>query len=107
MRLTSQQINDIQTAAREVFSSAVNVRLFGSRLDDQRRGGDIDLLVEPAHTLDAKDLVEKRSRFIAKLYRLIGEQHIDVLVALADKEDDRLIVTKARKDGQFILKGIA
>lgn len=80
MRRTSKQINDIQTAAREVFSSAVNVRVFGSRLDDQRRGGDIDLLVEPAHTLDTKDLVEKRSRFIAKLYRLIGEQHIDILV---------------------------
>lgn len=51
MRLTSKQINDIQTAAREVFSPAVNVRVFDSRLDDQRRGGDIDLLVEPAHTL--------------------------------------------------------
>lgn len=107
MRLTSKQINDIQTAAQEFFSPAVNVRVFGSRLDDQRRGGDIDLLVEPAHRLDAKDLVEKRSRFIARLYRLIGEQHIDVLVAQANVKDDRPVVTKARKFGQFILKGIS
>lgn len=107
MRLTSKQINDIQTAALEVFSPAVNVRLFGSRLDDQRRGGDIDLLIEPSYKLDAKELVEKRSRFIAMLYRLIGEQHIDVLIAQADAEDDRAVVTKARKLGQFILKGIA
>lgn len=107
MRLTQQQIHAIQTSAKEVFSPAVNVRLFGSRLDDQRRGGDIDLLIEPAQSLKPSELVEKRSRFIAKLYRLIGEQLIDVLIASPEQKDDRAVVAKARQQGQFILKGIA
>jgi hypothetical protein len=47
MRLMPQEIAAIDLAARECFAPRSMVRLFGSRLDDSRRGGDIDLLVEP------------------------------------------------------------
>lgn len=107
MRLTSKQIHAIQTAAREIFTSAVDVRLFGSRLDENKRGGDIDLLVEPASPLPANELISKRTRFISKLYRLIGEQRIDVLIAPSGQNDERPVVTSARKHGQYLYKGIA
>ncbi|MGV0953537.1 MAG: nucleotidyltransferase domain-containing protein [Fluviibacter sp.] len=107
MRLTAKQITGIQTAAQEVFTSAVDVRLFGSRLDEQRRGGDIDLLVEPAHPLSANELIAKRTRFIARLYRLIGEQRIDVLIAPSGQNDDRAVVISAREHGEYLFRGIA
>lgn len=107
MRLTSKQIHAIQTAAREIFTSAVDVRLFGSRLDESKRGGDIDLLVEPANPLSADELIAKRTSFIAKLYRLIGEQRIDVLIAPSGQNDDRPVVTSAREHGQYLYRGIA
>lgn len=46
MRLNPLQINVIQHAVSELAGKDVIVRLFGSRVDDNARGGDIDLLVE-------------------------------------------------------------
>ena len=47
MRLTAQQREMIRTAVREVYGEDSRLWLFGSRVDDTRRGGDIDLLVRP------------------------------------------------------------
>lgn len=107
MRLTNQQIDHIKLAAREVFSTAVDVRLFGSRLDDDKRGGDIDLLVEPAQSLSATEVVSRRQRFVAQLYQRLGEQRIDVLIAPVGQRDDRAVVAEARKEGQYLLRGVA
>ncbi|QEP43559.1 hypothetical protein D5085_10775 [Ectothiorhodospiraceae bacterium BW-2] len=52
------------------------VRLFGSRLDDSKRGGDIDLLIE-TDISQPDELVKAKNRFLAQLYRELGEQKID------------------------------
>lgn len=46
MRLTPEQIDAITTNVRRHLGGAANIWLFGSRLDDTRRGGDVDLYVE-------------------------------------------------------------
>lgn len=46
MRLTPTQHQQILQATRLNFGTNANVWLFGSRVDDSRRGGDIDLYVE-------------------------------------------------------------
>ena len=43
MRLTDQQHAIIRTTVTETFGSEADVWLFGSRVDDAKRGGDIDL----------------------------------------------------------------
>ena len=45
MRLTEHEVSAIKQAAREAFGDDAVVRLFGSRVHDDLRGGDIDLLV--------------------------------------------------------------
>ena len=45
MRLTKKEIETIVRIAREIYGWNVEVYLFGSRTDDIKRGGDIDLLV--------------------------------------------------------------
>jgi len=46
MRLNQHKIDTIKRATAEIFGKEADVRLFGSRVDDAVRGGDIDLMVE-------------------------------------------------------------
>lgn len=59
MRLTPAQIDTIKSTATAVLGDGVQVWLYGSRLDDQRRGGDVDLLVQTARKASVMD----RARF--------------------------------------------
>jgi predicted nucleotidyltransferase len=59
MRLTPAQIDTINSTATAVLGQGVQVWLYGSRLDDQRRGGDVDLLIESARQTTVMD----RARF--------------------------------------------
>ena len=71
------------------------VLLFGSHTDDARRGGDIDLLLEPPTPVDAPLAADLSTRLAARLYRLIGERRIDIVVAAASEAADQLIVREA------------
>ena len=44
MRLQSKEIQTIIQIAKDIYGETVQVYLFGSRLNDEKRGGDIDLL---------------------------------------------------------------
>ncbi len=46
MRLTPTQITAIREVVHDQCGPESRVRLFGSRLDDTQRGGDVDLFVE-------------------------------------------------------------
>lgn len=76
MRLQTKELNIIRQVAKEIYGSNVKVYLFGSRTDDSKRGGDIDLLVR---TPQQKQGVLSRIRMIARLKELLGDQKIDVI----------------------------
>jgi len=79
MRLSDRQAEAIRAAARDHFGRQARVWLFGSRVDDSKRGGDIDLYVEPPQS-DAAQLIDARLRFLVQLHRELGEQRIDVVL---------------------------
>jgi len=78
MRLSLFEINAIQRNARELFGSDVKVYLFGSRVDDNKKGGDIDLYLAPGNM---DNLYEKKIKYLSALNRVLGEQKIDVVIA--------------------------
>ncbi len=43
MRLSDFEIKSIKEVAKKNFGESVKITLFGSRVDDTKRGGDIDL----------------------------------------------------------------
>lgn len=96
MRLTPDQQVAIRTAAAEAFGAGAAVWLFGSRADDAKRGGDIDLLVRPAQ--DAADqLFDRKIRMLTRLERLLGERKVDVVIE--SPNDSRPIVSIAHATG--------
>jgi|LakMenEpi03Aug12_release.lakeMendotaPanAssembly.Ray.scaffolds.fasta_scaffold205176_2 predicted nucleotidyltransferase len=78
MRLTTQQKTIIKRVALELCSADASVFLFGSRLDDNKKGGDIDLLIQVEHEVTNPALLAAQIQ--AKVMRQIGEQKIDVLL---------------------------
>jgi predicted nucleotidyltransferase len=78
MRLSQQTQQLIRETVHEVFGIEANVKLFGSRTNDDAQGGDIDLLVE-LPTITAK-IEHKMIQLTARLQLRIGDQPIDVLV---------------------------
>ena len=78
MRLSRNEIEAIRSCARRAFGSDAVVRLFGSRVHDDLRGGDIDLHVEvgPEGRADLRAELE----FLSRLKGEIGEQRVDVVV---------------------------
>jgi predicted nucleotidyltransferase len=84
MRLTPLQARIIRQTADRVLGRDAKVLLFGSRVDDSARGGDIDLYVEmPQPVTDGVALV---SRFVAELQLKMGEQKIDVVMVDPDTD---------------------
>jgi len=75
MRVSKEEINYIKSTILLADPSA-KVFLFGSRTNDQLKGGDIDLLVFSQHI----NLSVKRQVRI-KLNDVLGEQKIDIVVA--------------------------
>ena len=78
MRLSQQTQQIIRDTVQEIFGAEANVKLFGSRLNDDARGGDIDLLVEL--TTVTAEIERKTMQLTARLQMRIGDQPIDVLV---------------------------
>lgn len=92
MRLTEFEHRAILSSFKEVFGEG-NIYLFGSRVDDHKRGGDIDLYIE---TEDCDRLSEKKIQFLILLESLIGEQKIDVVF---HRDHERLIEKEAKTKG--------
>lgn len=77
MRLSEYEINAIKKTFKEIFKKG-DIYLFGSRLDDNARGGDIDLYIKDC---DKDKVKEKKLDFLVKLKQEIGDQKIDIIIA--------------------------
>ena len=92
MRLTDFQHQAIKKYFLEVFKEG-QIYLFGSRVDELKKGGDIDLYIQ---TKDTTNLMHKKIDFLVKLKREIGLQKIDVVF---DKGLHRVIDKVAMQEG--------
>jgi predicted nucleotidyltransferase len=95
MRLTAFEVNAIKQSAQEVFGSNVQVFLFGSRVDDAKKGGDIDLYIHAQTGSDFKHKI----KFLVSLEQKIGEQKIDVILAV---DKNRPIEQQAMSTGVLL-----
>ncbi|PKY10189.1 DNA polymerase III subunit beta [Acidithiobacillus marinus] len=78
MRLSPEQVAIIRQATAESFGPGARVWLFGSRVDDSKRGGDVDIMVESGSPIDAPAFLA--ANLSARLQRRMHGRKVDVLL---------------------------
>lgn len=99
MRLTEHQRQIIKSVVAEVVGLDSRVWLFGSRADDSKKGGDIDLLIEIDGVLPnrASAICKLDGRFAMAL----GDRKIDIVLKDA-RTSDAPIHRSAREHGVLL-----
>ena len=79
MRLTDRQIELIRQLATDIAGDQAQVRVFGSRLDDAARGGDLDIMLELPESVDNPALLA--AQMSARVSRVLHGRKVDVLLS--------------------------
>ena len=93
MRLSNEDIKIIKKVAREVYPGSP-IWLFGSRVDDNKKGGDVDLFVET----NQPNSIEEEIKFLTKLQRARIERKVDLIVK-SPNSNHRSIFDTAKQTG--------
>ena len=91
VRLKEEQVDCLKSLLKQLASDA-KLYLFGSRVDNTKRGGDIDLLII------SDKLTKKDIRFLrVEFFKHFGEQKLDILLDNGEMKDPfiRYIFRKA------------
>lgn len=102
MRLTKLQVDVICASVMKNFGLSARVWLFGSRIDEQSKGGDIDLYIEP-EIQDPAELIDAKLYFLREVHKKLGQQKIDVVIRRAEFNDDLPIFRIAKETGIQLL----
>ncbi|MGD8177133.1 nucleotidyltransferase domain-containing protein [Marinimicrobium sp. ARAG 43.8] len=78
MRLTPYQCASIKRETEALFGERAEVRVFGSRLNDTSKGGDIDLIVSTQQPVARPAL--SAAKLATKLSRVFDGRKVDVLI---------------------------
>jgi len=78
MRLTEQQVQAIRKATIEVVGHAAPVWLFGSRVNETARGGDVDLMVQLTEPVN--DPASLMIKLATKVSKCMHGRKVDVLI---------------------------
>ncbi len=91
MRLTKDEINLIKTKIREIING--DIYIFGSRTDNSKKGGDVDIYIVPFENMDLKQKIKISNEIKASLeFDLM--MNVDVVIS---KDKNRAIEKEALK----------
>ena len=95
MRITPEQISAFIDAINFYSDgSEIELRLYGSRVKDNLKGGDIDLLLITASEANSKILKDSKYKILSAIKAKIGEQKIDLsIIARTNISTDPFIKT--------------
>jgi len=84
MRLTQNEIKSMIAVFGSIVSETCELRLFGSRVDDNAKGGDIDLLLVVPSDTDKSQYLYNKATILNNLKNEIGDQKIDLTIATSN-----------------------
>jgi predicted nucleotidyltransferase len=74
MRLSTEKIENLKESITTILPNS-KIYLFGSRVDDFKKGGDIDILIVANRRLDFREKAKIERNFFEKF----GEQKLDLI----------------------------
>jgi hypothetical protein len=81
MRLSNNTINAIIQSVESCVTPVNSILyLYGSRINENLKGGDIDLLIISKDNKSYNDLIDKKFDIIVNIKKNIGDQKIDLLI---------------------------
>jgi len=95
--MSDVEIKIIKETAKEIFGSNAKVYIFGSRVELNKKGGDIDIFIET----DKQTSLEDELKFLTKLEIKGIERKVDLLVKNPYKKE-KSIFKEAKKNGVLI-----
>lgn len=100
MRVTPEQLEIFDTFAHRYFGGDAGLWLFGSRVDDRKKGGDYDFLVETSLS-DADEIIERKIALLAELQATtqFEDEKIDIVVKRRTSDFEMPIYKVAKHDG--------
>ena len=98
MRLSSNEVEIIKKCFYAQYGEQDRLWLFGSRVNNEARGGDIDLYIETNIT-NIREASDKKFEFLFSLNMQLGEQKIDIVQNILSLGYEQLIYTMAKKTG--------
>ena len=93
MRINKEEIKAIKDAVSRL-DRETRIYLFGSRIHDYKRGGDIDLLI-----ISDKLTYDDRIEIKKILFDRIGEQKLDILI---ESDLSKPFVKRALEEGMLL-----
>ena len=98
MRLTQTQLKAITHIFPQYFLPHDTIWLFGSRVDDSKKRGDIDLYIE-THYETWPVVAQKQIDFLVALKKEIGDQQIALIIHPLSNSQKRPIYDEAKQTG--------
>jgi hypothetical protein len=78
MRISESNLQVIRATFKDCFEPGDHLWVFGSRVNDTLRGGDMDFYIETHKT--TAEALDSKTRFVNALWRTLGDQKIDVVL---------------------------
>jgi predicted nucleotidyltransferase len=93
MRLQSSEINIIKNSILKYISDA-KIMLFGSRVDDNKRGGDIDIFIETKQDINMLQQI----KILTDIEFSGLSRKVDLLIKTPNSKNQTIFIT-ATKEG--------
>lgn len=87
MRITPAEKQAFIEVIGKYINEPAELRLFGSRVDDHKKGGDIDLIIMVTSNKTAENLMYYKYKILSEIKTIIGEQKIDLLINTFNDQD--------------------
>jgi predicted nucleotidyltransferase len=102
VRLDKKTIEIIKNLALSYFGINTKIYIFGSRVNDIEKGGDIDIYIETYLDINSTELFNLESKYWTILQKTLGERKIDIIVNDIKLNKNNYIYEVAKKTGVMI-----